>query len=155
MASENSHRKEKPSPLREFDKDSHEERPQCASYRTPETEKSKSEVSHPARCKSDSDDSDNIWHHKCCTDPSEGSRDGEGYKTSGTEAIDYRPEDPPYSAYKNNILVSIYCSDTAADENKCAMSKSGYEHFISKLAAGRERSTYGYAAGIQIAVVGS
>jgi len=155
IASENSHREEKPSPLREFDKDSHEERPKCTSYRTPETKKSESEVPHPARSKSDPDDGDNIRHHKCCTDASEGSRDGEGHKTSGTEAIDYRPDDPPSSTNQHNILMSIYCSDTATDEHKCAMSKSGYLHFVSKLAAGRERPTYGYAAGIQVAVVGS
>jgi hypothetical protein len=155
IASENSHREEKPSPLCVFDKDSHEERPKCASYRTPETEKSESEVSHLARSKSDSDDGDDIWHHKCCTDASESSRDGEGYKTSGTEAIDDRPDNPPRSTHKNNILMSIYCSDTAAYENKCPLCESGYEHFVSKLAAGTERPTYGYAAGIQVAVVGS
>lgn len=126
MAAENLHRKEEPSPFREFDEYAHEESTKSASHRTAETEKAESEVSHSPWRECDANDSDYVWHRKCGTNASKRYCDGESNEAAGAEAIDHRPDDPPRAAENQDVLVAIYCSDTTAYKDKCTLGESGH-----------------------------
>jgi len=121
MAAKHQYRKEEPSPFHELYKDPHEEGTKCASHGTPEPEKTKGEVPHPARMESYSNDGDYIRHHKRGTNTSKSSRNSESYETPGAEAIDHRPENPPGSSKAHDFLMSVNSSDMTAYEDKCTM----------------------------------